>query len=83
MAVVIGLFNSMTALLCLDASSHMAEELAAPTKAMPKIIIWTMASQFMAGLVWILVLGFCATDLDTVISTSTGSVATCSRVSQY
>lgn len=75
MAVVLGLFNSMAAWVCLDAPCHMAEEILHPTKEIPKILYVLLISQFLVGFLYILVIGFSVTDIATIISTPTGYVS--------
>lgn len=74
MAVVLGLFNSIIAYVCLDAACHLAEEVATPTKEVPRILWATWISQSLVGMVWILVIGFSIQDIEPIISTPTGSV---------
>lgn len=72
MAVVLGLYNSMTALVCLDAACHMAEELPHPAVQIPRVLYITMGTQFVVGIVYILTIGFSITDIDVIIKTPTG-----------
>lgn len=72
LAVVLGLYNSMTALVALDASCHMAEEIPRPTHMIPRILYLTILVQFLVGTVWILVIGFSITDIDAIINAPSG-----------
>uniref|UniRef100_A0A8H7K3Z7 Uncharacterized protein n=1 Tax=Bionectria ochroleuca TaxID=29856 RepID=A0A8H7K3Z7_BIOOC len=54
------------------APTHLAEELPQPKRTLPQILIVVILSQFVVGVVWILVLGFSITDLDAILATSTG-----------
>ncbi|CAI6089038.1 unnamed protein product [Clonostachys chloroleuca] len=71
-AVVLGLMNSFATLMGLDSPTHLAEELPQPKRTLPQILIVVILSQFVVGVVWILVLGFSITDLDAILATSTG-----------
>lgn len=62
----------MTTLMALDGPTHLAEELPSPKRIMPRILVITITSQAMLGVVWILVLGFSIHDLQAIIYTSTG-----------
>ena len=72
MAVVLGLFNSIIAYVCLDAACHLAEEVPLPTKEVPKVLWVTWISQSLVGIVWTLVIGFSIKELDTIVNTPTG-----------
>ncbi|KAM6522917.1 hypothetical protein FALCPG4_012530 [Fusarium falciforme] len=72
MAVVLGLYNSMVAFICLDAACHMAEELPHPAVQIPRVLYITMATQFTVGVVYILTIGFSITDINVIIKTPTG-----------
>lgn len=72
MAVVIGLFNTMVTWMALDGPVHIAEEMEQPLKVMPKVLYITFATQAIVGLVWILVCGFCITDMEAIINSPTG-----------
>ena len=75
MAVVLGLYNSITALQGLDASCHMAEEMPQPKKLIPRILYITIGTQFLVGVVWILTVSFSIIDIDDIIDTATGLVS--------
>lgn len=72
MAVVLGLYNSMAAFICLDAACHMAEEIPAPAVQIPRVLYITMGTQFVVGVIYILTVGFSITDIDVIINTPTG-----------
>lgn len=72
MAVVLGLYNSMVAFICLDAACHMAEELPHPAVQIPRVLYITMATQFTVGVIYILTIGFSITDINVIIKTPTG-----------
>ena len=58
----------------LDGPAHLAEELPQPKKSLPRIMLIVIFSQFIVGVVWIIVLGFSITDLTAVTKTATGFV---------
>ncbi|KAJ5362183.1 Amino acid/polyamine transporter I [Penicillium brevicompactum] len=72
LSVFLGLYNSMTTLMALDGPTHLAEELPSPKRILPRILVITITSQAMLGVVWILVLGFSIHNLQAIIHTSTG-----------
>ncbi|WAO93423.1 Choline transport protein [Fusarium falciforme] len=72
MAVVLGLYNSMVAFICLDAACHMAEELPHPAVQIPRVLYITMATQFTVGVIYIFTIGFSITDINVIIKTPTG-----------
>lgn len=72
LAVVLGLFNSFTALMGLDGPTHLAEEIPQPRRRLPRILIIVVISQFFVGVVWILVIGLSITDLSAVRNSATG-----------
>jgi len=72
MAVVIGLLNALASLGALDSPCHLAEELQSPTKIVPFALYMVIGSQVLVGIMWILVIGFCITDFETIINTTTG-----------
>ncbi|KAH6685854.1 amino acid/polyamine transporter I, partial [Plectosphaerella plurivora] len=71
-AVLLGLFNSFSTLMGLDCPTHLAEEVKTPKKLIPRILLIVILSQFVIGVLWILVLGFSITDMPAIIGTSTG-----------
>lgn len=72
MAILLGLFNSMVAFVCLDAACHLAEEVPQPAVMIPRILYITMGTQFLVGVFYILVIGFAIKDMKVIINTSTG-----------
>ncbi|KAH6712496.1 amino acid/polyamine transporter I [Leptodontidium sp. MPI-SDFR-AT-0119] len=72
MAVVLGLFSSFATLMGLDGPAHLAEEIDRPKKSLPRVLLIVVLSQFVIGVVWIIVVGFSITDLGPIMSTSTG-----------
>lgn len=62
----------MATWMALDGPIHLAEEMQHPLKMVPKVLYMTYGIQFLVGLVWILVVGFCITDLDAIVSSPTG-----------
>lgn len=72
MAVVLGLYNSMTALVALDASCHMAEEIQRPKVIIPRILYISIGVQFLVGVVWILAIGFAVSDVSAIIDGPSG-----------
>ncbi|KAI9729402.1 MAG: hypothetical protein M1834_006926 [Cirrosporium novae-zelandiae] len=72
MAVVLGLYNSMAAWMCLDGACHLAEEVPNPTRNIPKILYLSIGVQFLVGVVWILAIGFSIENIDVVINSPTG-----------
>lgn len=71
-AILLGLFNSFATLMGLDGPAHLAEEIPDPKRALPRILLIVLGSQFVVGVVWILALGFSITDLDAITATTTG-----------
>ncbi|KAL4902152.1 amino acid/polyamine transporter I [Aspergillus multicolor] len=71
-AVFLGLFTSFSTLLSLEGPCHLAEELPTPKRTVPRIIMIVVLSQVVVGVVWLIVVGFCITDLDAINSTATG-----------
>ncbi|RAL05475.1 uncharacterized protein BO80DRAFT_398059 [Aspergillus ibericus CBS 121593] len=71
-AVLLGLFTSFSTLMGLDGPAHLAEELSHPKKSLPRIMLIVILSQFVVGVVWIIVLGFSITDFAAITSTATG-----------
>lgn len=56
----------------LDGPAHLAEEIPEPKKSLPRVMLMVIISQFVVGLVWIIVLGFSITDLTAITNTTTG-----------
>ncbi|KAI8661079.1 hypothetical protein NCS57_01087300 [Fusarium keratoplasticum] len=57
---------------CLDAVTHMAEEVPAPEKTLPKVLLSTVAIGITIGLPFMIGVMLCVTDFDSVIHTATG-----------
>ncbi|KAM5349527.1 hypothetical protein ACJ41O_006032 [Fusarium nematophilum] len=72
LAVLLGLMNSFSTLMGLDSPAHLAEEVPNPKRVIPRIMIIVILSQFVIGIIWILVLGFSVRDLPAIVATSTG-----------
>ncbi|KAH6896037.1 amino acid/polyamine transporter I [Thelonectria olida] len=72
LAVLLGLMNSFSTLMGLDSPTHLGEELPQPKRILPRILIVVIVSQFVIGIIWILVLGFSIRDLSAIVATSTG-----------
>ncbi|PWY95325.1 hypothetical protein BO94DRAFT_553237 [Aspergillus sclerotioniger CBS 115572] len=70
-AVLLGMFTSFSTLMGLDGPAHLAE-LHQPKKPLPRIMLIVIFSQFVVGVVWIIVLGFSITDLAAITKTATG-----------
>ncbi|KEZ46730.1 hypothetical protein SAPIO_CDS0006 [Scedosporium apiospermum] len=71
-AIFLGLFTSFATLMALDGPAHLAEEIPQPKKLLPRIMLIVIGSQFVVGVIWIIVLGFSITDLDAILATPTG-----------
>jgi choline transport protein len=56
----------------LDGPAHLAEEIPEPKKSLPRVMLMVIISQFVVGLIWIIVLGFSITDLSAITNTATG-----------
>ncbi|KAE8327938.1 amino acid/polyamine transporter I [Aspergillus sergii] len=72
LVILLGLFNSFGTLMGLDGPAHLAEELPQAKKSLPRIMLIVIGSQFVVGVIWIIVLGFSITDLDAINNTTTG-----------
>ncbi|GAM36589.1 hypothetical protein TCE0_018f05789 [Talaromyces pinophilus] len=71
-AILLGLFTSFSTLMGLDGPAHLAEEIPEPKKSLPRVMLMVIISQFVVGLIWIIVLGFSITDLSAITNTATG-----------
>lgn len=71
-AILLGLVNSFGTLMGLDGPAHLAEELPRPKVLLPRIMVTVLLSQFIVGLVWIIVLGFSITDISFITNSATG-----------
>ncbi|CRG89732.1 Choline transport protein [Talaromyces islandicus] len=71
-AILLGLFSSFATIMGLDGPAHLAEEIPEPKKSLPRVMLIVILSQFVVGVIWIIVLGFSITNLEAIINTSTG-----------
>ncbi|KAI0108178.1 amino acid transporter [Daldinia grandis] len=71
MAWVLGLLQSALSLIGFDAALHMTEEMPRPAVDAPRAILYAVAVGGVTGVAFILVILFCITDPDTVLSTPT------------
>lgn len=72
MAFILGLLQSVFGLTAFDAATHMIEEIPAPGKNAPKVMITAVLLGSSTSWIFTVVLLFCLKDLDTVISAATG-----------
>jgi choline transport protein len=56
----------------LDGPAHLAEEIPEPKKSLPRVMLIVILSQFVVGVIWIIVLGFSITNLEEIIKSPTG-----------
>lgn len=56
----------------LDGPAHLAEEIPEPKKSLPRVMLIVILSQFVVGVIWIIVLGFSITNLEAIIKSPTG-----------
>ncbi|PYH77017.1 hypothetical protein BO82DRAFT_406628 [Aspergillus uvarum CBS 121591] len=70
-AILLGLVNSFGTMMGLDGPAHLAEELPRAKILLPRIMMIVILSQFVVGLVWIIVLGFSITDVSAITSSAT------------
>ncbi|KAI1112651.1 choline transport protein [Nemania sp. NC0429] len=71
LAWILGLLQSALSLIGFDAALHMTEEMPSPAIDAPNAIIYAVAVGGVTGVVFILVILFCITDPETVLSTAT------------
>ncbi|KAI0156971.1 choline transport protein [Xylariaceae sp. FL1272] len=71
LAWILGLLQSALSLIGFDAALHMTEEMPSPAIDAPRAILYAVGVGGVTGTVFILVILFCITDPDTVLSTST------------
>ncbi|KAI8959859.1 amino acid transporter [Daldinia sp. FL1419] len=71
MAWILGLLQSALSLIGFDAALHMTEEMPRPAVDAPRAIIYAVIVGGVTGVAFILVILFCITDPDTVLSTPT------------
>ncbi len=70
MALAIGLYNSISIFVSLDASCHLAE-VTRPAITITKVLYFTTFLQILIGIMWFLAIGFLITDEDAIIDTAT------------
>lgn len=68
---MLGLLQSALSLIGYDAATHMTEEMPSPSRDTPLAIIYAILVGGVTGVAFILVILFCLTDLETVLTTST------------
>ena len=68
MAFLVGLGGINWGFSCLDAATHLAEEIPEPRKNIPKALMYTTITGLLVGLCVVLAIFFAATDLDTTTS---------------
>lgn len=83
MALVIGLYNSISIFVSLDASCHLAEEVTRPAITIPRVLYFTTFLQIIVGIMWILAIGFSITDEDAIINTVTKYVSFSTTMIEY
>ncbi|KAI1100944.1 amino acid transporter [Jackrogersella minutella] len=71
MAWILGLLQSALSLIGFDAALHMTEEMPSPAIDAPRAILYAVGVGGVTGLAFILVILFCITDPETVLSTPT------------
>ncbi|KAI0838749.1 amino acid transporter [Hypoxylon sp. FL0890] len=71
MAWILGLLQSALSLIGFDAALHMTEEMPSPAVDAPRAIIYAVIVGGVTGVAFILVILFCITDPETVLSTPT------------
>ncbi|VUC22146.1 unnamed protein product [Clonostachys rosea] len=74
LAFIIGFNPSAWSFSCLDAATHLADEIPQPQKNIPKALLCTVALGFVTGLPIILSLLFSAVDLDALSSVTAPSL---------
>ncbi|KAI1861404.1 uncharacterized protein JN550_010784 [Neoarthrinium moseri] len=71
MSWMLGLLQSALSLIGFDASIHMAEEMPKPSEDVPRAMMYAVMVGGATGIIFILVILFCITDPNTVLSTNT------------
>lgn len=71
MAWILGLLQSALSLIGFDAALHMTEEMPRPAVDAPRAILYAVIVGGVTGVAFILVILFCITDPETVLSTPT------------
>lgn len=67
-AFLVGISGINWGFSCLDAATHLAEEIPEPRKNIPKALLWTVGIACLSGLLVNLAIFFAATDLEKTIS---------------
>ena len=70
-AFILGLINSNWAFACLDAATHLAEEVANPEKVIPTAIMGTVVIGFVTSFIYSIVMFFSIKDLSELVATPT------------
>ncbi|DAA76700.1 TPA_exp: putative Amino acid permease family protein [Trichophyton benhamiae CBS 112371] len=71
-AYLVGLINTNWVFACLDAATHMAEEVAAPERSIPIAIMGTVAIGFVTAWFYVISMFFSLNDFNTVVKSPTG-----------
>ncbi|ABN64750.1 predicted protein [Scheffersomyces stipitis CBS 6054] len=71
-AFIVGLINPNWSFSCLDAATHLAEELLEPRKQIPIAIIGTVIIGFITSFSYSIAMFFCIKDLDAIYNSNTG-----------
>ncbi|KAH6886765.1 amino acid/polyamine transporter I [Thelonectria olida] len=71
-AWLLGLLQSALSLIGYDAVLHMTEEMPSPSRDAPLAMVYAVGVGGTTGIVFILVILFCLTDLEAIVSTPTG-----------
>ncbi|KAK6197072.1 amino acid permease-domain-containing protein [Scheffersomyces amazonensis] len=71
-AFIVGLINPNWSFSCLDAATHLAEELLEPRKQIPIAIIGTVIIGFITSFSYSIAMFFCIKDLDGLYTSNTG-----------
>lgn len=72
LAFIVGLINPNWVFSCLDAVTHMAEEIGSPEKAIPIAIMGTVAIAFVTSWFYCISMFFSISDLGPLLNTATG-----------
>ncbi|KAL2007412.1 hypothetical protein VTN00DRAFT_8850 [Thermoascus crustaceus] len=72
MAYIVGLINANWVFACLDAATHMAEEVGRPEKSIPIAIMGTVAIGFTTAWFYCISMFFSIRDLEPLLNTATG-----------
>lgn len=71
-AFIVGLINPNWSFSCLDAATHMAEEIVNPETQIPKSIMLTVVIGFVTSFIYAIAMFFSITDLEAVLNSTTG-----------